>query len=37
MFKAMAEVFEGTQPLLDGVMANYYHWEAGTPADELPV
>lgn len=32
----MAEVFEGTQPLLDGVMANYRHWEAGTAAEDLP-
>lgn len=36
MFKSMAEVFEGTQPLLDGVMANYRHWEAGTAAEDLP-
>ncbi|KAL0024765.1 hypothetical protein WJX79_003822 [Trebouxia sp. C0005] len=36
LFKAMAEVFEDAQPMLDGVMANYHHWEAATPEADLP-
>ena len=32
MFKAMADVFEGAQPMLDGVMANYRSWEAAAAA-----
>ena len=28
LFKAVAELFEGTQPMLDGVLANYRQWEA---------
>ena len=28
LFKAMAELFEGTQPMLEGVLANYSQWEA---------
>lgn len=35
MFKAMAELFKGTQPLLDGALANYRHWEAGTATADL--
>ena len=36
LFKAMAEIFEDAQPMLDGVLANYHHWEAATPDAELP-
>lgn len=36
MFKAMADLFKGTQPLLDGAMANYRYWEAGTATKDLP-
>jgi len=32
LFKAMAELFEGTQPMLDGVLANYRQWEAAARA-----
>ena len=34
LFKAMAELFEGTQPMLDGVLANYRQWEAAAQASE---
>ena len=34
LFKAMAELFEGTQPMLDGVLANYKQWEAAAQASE---
>jgi len=36
LFKAMAELFEGTQPMLDGVMANYRQWEAAAHTAETP-
>ena len=36
LFKAMAELFEDAQPMLDGVLANYHHWEAATPDAALP-
>ncbi len=36
LFKAMAELFEDAQPMLDGVLANYHHWEAATPEADLP-
>ena len=36
LFKAMAELFEDAQPMLDGVLANYHHWEAATPDSDLP-
>ena len=36
MFKAMAELFEDAQPMLDGVLANYHHWQAATPDAALP-
>ena len=37
LFKAMAELFEGTQPMLEGVLANYRQWEAaGKVADAPP-
>ena len=36
LFKAMAELFEESNPMLDGVLANYHHWEAATPDAELP-
>ena len=34
LFKAMAELFEGTEPMLDGVLANYHQWEAAAHAPE---
>lgn len=34
LFKAMAELFEGTQPMLDGVLANYSQWEAAAHASD---
>ncbi|KAL3144948.1 hypothetical protein ABBQ32_003454 [Trebouxia sp. C0010 RCD-2024] len=36
LFKAMAELFEESKPMLDGVLANYHHWEAATPDADLP-
>ena len=36
LFKTMAELFEESKPMLDGVLANYHHWEAATPDAELP-
>ena len=36
LFKAMAELFEDAQPMLDGVLSNYHHWEAATPDTDLP-
>ncbi len=36
MFKAMADLFEEATPMLDGVLANYRHWEAATPDADLP-
>lgn len=36
LFKAMAELFEESKPMLDGVLANYRVWEAGTPDADLP-
>ena len=32
MFKAMADVFEGAKPMLEGVMGNYRAWEAAAAA-----
>lgn len=32
MFKAMADVFEGAKPMLEGVMGNYRSWEAAAAA-----
>ena len=37
MFKAMAELFEGCQPLVEGALVNFYHLEAGTDLADLPV
>lgn len=34
MFKAMADVFEGAKPMLEGVMGNYRAWEAAAAAAE---
>ncbi len=34
--KAMAELFEDAQPMLDGVLANHHRWEAVTPHADLP-
>ena len=36
LFKAMAELFEESKPMLDGVLANYHFWEAATPDADLP-
>ena len=36
LFKAMADLFEESRPMLDGVLANYRHWEAATPDADLP-
>lgn len=36
LFKAMAELFPDTQPILDGVQENYRHWEAATEEANLP-
>ena len=36
MFKAMVDVFEGAQPMLEGVMANYRNWEAAAAAADTP-
>lgn len=35
MFKAMADVFEGARPMLEGVMANYRSWEAAAAAADM--
>jgi len=35
LFKTMVELFEDAQPMLDGVLTNFRHWEAGT-ADVWP-
>ncbi len=34
MFKAMAELFEEAQPLLDGVLGNLRAWEAAADATQ---
>lgn len=37
LFKAMAELFEESKPMLDGVLANNRYWESATrDADLLP-
>ena len=36
LFKTMVELFEDAQPMLDGVLANFRHWEAGTAEEDLP-
>ena len=37
LFKAMADLFEDCQPMLDGVLANLHHWEASaSKAHALP-
>ena len=36
MFKAIVDLFPDAQPMLDGVLANYNHWEAATPDADLP-
>ncbi len=30
LFKTMVELFEDAQPMLDGVLTNFRHWETGT-------
>lgn len=29
LFKSMADLFEDARPMLDGVLENFRHWEAG--------
>ena len=36
LFKAMADLFPDAQPMLDGVLTNFQHWELGTPMEDLP-
>jgi len=36
LFKTMVELFEEAQPMLDGVLTNFRHWEAGTADADLP-
>ena len=36
MFKAMADVFEGAKPMLEGVMSNYRAWESAAAAADVP-
>ena len=36
LFKTMVELFEEAQPMLDGVLTNFRHWEAGTAHADLP-
>lgn len=36
LFKAMADLFPDAQPMLDGVLTNFKHWEQGTPMEDLP-
>ena len=36
LFKSMAELFAEAKPMLDGVLANYRHWEAATPDANPP-
>lgn len=36
LFKAMVDLFEDARPMLDGVLANYHHWENNTELADLP-
>ncbi|DBA79866.1 TPA: hypothetical protein ACH3X1_008215 [Trebouxia sp. C0004] len=36
LFKAMVDLFEDAKPMLDGVLANYAHWENNTDLADLP-
>ena len=36
LFKSMADLFPDAQPMLDGVLTNFRHWELGTPMEDLP-
>lgn len=36
LFKAMVDLFPDAQPMLDGVVTNFKHWELGTPMEDLP-
>lgn len=36
LFKSFAELFPEAQPMLDGVMSNFKHWEQGTAMEDLP-
>ena len=36
LFKTMVELFPESQPMLDGVLANFHHWEVGTSDEDLP-
>lgn len=36
LFKSFAELFPEAQPMLDGVLDNFKHWELGTAMEDLP-
>lgn len=36
LFKALADLFPDAQPMLDGVLQNFKHWEVGTAMEDLP-
>lgn len=36
LFKAMVDLFADAKPMLDGVLANYAHWENNTDLADLP-
>ncbi|KAL0019791.1 hypothetical protein WJX77_003107 [Trebouxia sp. C0004] len=36
LFKAIVDLFEDAKPMLDGVLANYAHWENNTDLADLP-
>ena len=33
LFMAVIELFPDAQPMMQGLQANYHHWESGTIAD----
>ncbi|KAL3155900.1 putative 3',5'-cyclic phosphodiesterase pde-3 [Trebouxia sp. C0010 RCD-2024] len=36
LFKSFTELFPEAQPMLDGVLDNFKHWELGTAMEDLP-
>ena len=36
LFKALVDLFPEAKPVLDGVTANFHHWEAATELADLP-
>ena len=36
LFRSMVDLFEDAKPMLDGVLANYAHWENNTDLADLP-